>query len=195
MTFDRQGPMMIVNTNPKEIVMKKRLATGAIFVIVLLATLPCAAQETAAGDRGGCRIEGTWYGANSAFLNFIFGIEKNAGGSYSAVADGLSDPDILTYCLDYTAWRGELVKTGPDTYSFRQLALCDPNPDVFGPIPGLLLWASEGEFTMTSCDRLEADIPTNGAYFWGNGKVPFVDPFDVVFPDPITGVFERMPRP
>lgn len=36
---------------------------------------------------------------------------------------------------------------------------------------------------------------TNGAYFWGNGKVPFVDPFDVPFPDPITGVFERMPRP
>ncbi len=176
--------------------MKQRLVTGAVVAVAMLVALPCIAQDASALDRGaGCGIEGTWYGANSAFLNFIFGIEKNAGGAYSVVADGFSDPDFLTYCLEHTAWRGELTKTGPDTYRFRQLELCDPNPDVFGPIPGLLLWASEGEFTMTSCDGLAADIPTTGAYFWGNGKVPFVDPFDIIFPDPVTGVFERMPQP
>jgi len=47
---------------------------------------------------------------------------------------------------------------------------------------------------MTSCDRLEASIPIVGAYFWGTGKVPFVDPFDIPFAE-VTGVFERMPQP
>ena len=175
--------------------MKKRLITGAAVVIALLIVLPSIAQEIAAEDRGGCGIEGTWYGANSAFLNFIFTIEKNAAGGYSIIADGFPDPDFLSYCLEYTAWRGELVKTGPRTFRFRQIELCDPNPDVFGPIPGLLLWASEGEFTVVDCHWLEADIPYNGAYFWGSGKVPFVDPFDIPFPDPVTAVFLRMPPP
>ena len=58
-----------------------------------------------------------------------------------------------------------------------------------------LVRASEGELTLVGCNRLEADIPTTGADVWGSGKVPFVDPFDVEFPDPVTGVFERMPRP
>jgi len=175
--------------------MKKQLITVAVMAIMILVSLPSIAQDTSDKGGGGCAIEGTWYGANSAFLNFIFRIEKNAAGSYSVVADGFSDMDFITYCLEYTAWHGELVKTGPNTYRFRQIELCDPNPDVLGPLPGLLLWASEGEMTMTSCDRMEADIPTNGAYLWGNGKVPFVDPFDVPFPDPVVGTFERMPRP
>lgn len=60
-------------------------------------------------------------------------------------------------------------------------------------MPGLLLWAGEGELTIVDCDRMEGDIPVVGAYFWGTGKVPFVDPFDIPFPDPVVGFFERMP--
>ena len=159
-----------------------------------LVALPAIAQDTAAEGGRPCAIEGTWYGSNSAALNFIFRIDKNAAGSHTVVADGFSDMDIMTYCLDYTAWHGELAKTGPTTFRFRQIELCDPNPDVFGPVPGLLLWAGEDEFTRTECNRLEATIPFVGAYFWGAGKVPFIDPVDIPFPE-VTGVFERMPPP
>ena len=175
--------------------MTKQLLTGTVLVAALLIALPSIAQDTAVEGHDTCDIQGTWYGANSAFLNFIFRIEKNAAGGHSIVADGFSDADLLSYCLEYTAWHGELVKIGPRTFRFRQIELCDPNPEFFGPTTGLWLWASEGELTLTSCDRMEADIPTTGAYVWGSGKVPFVDPFDVEFPDPVTGVFERMPRP
>jgi len=175
--------------------MKKRLMTGVAVAITLMVALPCIAQDMVSKDRVTCGIEGTWYGSNTAALDLIFRIDKNAGGGFSAVADSLTDPDIPDYCLKSTAWHGEVVKIGPDSYRFRQIELCDPNPDVFGPIPGLLLWASEGVLTMVECDRFEADIPYNGAYIWGTGKVPFIDPFDIPFPDPVTGTFERMPQP
>jgi hypothetical protein len=175
--------------------MKRRIITGAVVIIAGLIALPCIAQDMTEKGRNACGVEGTWYGANSAALNFIFRIEKNAAGGYSVVADGFSDMDVLVYCLEYTGWHGELAKIGPNTYRFRQIEICDPNPDVFGPISGLLLWASEGELTVVDCNRLEADIPTNGAYYWGTGKVPFVDPFDVPFPEPVTAIFERMPSP
>ena len=180
--------------------MTKRFVTGAAVVIALLVALPCIAQETAFEDRSTCGIEGTWFGPNSAFFNFIFRVEKNAAGGHSIVADGFTDMDLVSYCLEYTAWHGELVKTGPRTYRFRQIELCDPNPAVFPPdifpsAQGLWLWASEGEFTLTSCDQVEAFIPINGVYIWDSGKVPFVDPFDIPFPDPVTGIFERMPGP
>lgn len=174
--------------------MKQRLVAGMVVAIAMFIALPCIAQENAAEDRGGCGIEGIWYGSNSAALNYIFRIEKNAAGGHTVVADGFSDMDVMTYCLEYTAWHGELTKTGPRTFLFRQIELCDPNPGVFGDLPGLLLWAGEGEFTMTSCDQIDAVIPIVGAYFWGTGKVPFIDSFDIPFAE-VTGTFERMPQP
>ena len=161
--------------------MKRQLVNGAVLAIALLVVLPCVAQDMALEGRDACGIEGTWYGANSAFINYIFRIEKNAGGGHTVVADGFPDMDVISYCLEYTAWHGELVKTGPDTFIFRQIELCDPNPDVFGPLPGLLLWAAEGQFTLADCTRVEASIPLVGAYLWGSGKVPFIDPFDIPF--------------
>lgn len=172
--------------------MKKRLMTGAAVAITLMVALPCIAEDTASIERPDCGIEGTWYGTNSSGFNFVFRMEKNAAGGYSMVADGW--PDVV-YCLEYTAWHGELVKIGPNTFRFRQIELCDPNPDIFGPMTELLLWASEGELTLIGCNQVEAYIPVNGAYVWGTGKVPFIDPFDIPFPDPVTGIFDRMPRP
>ena len=55
-------------------------------------------------------MQGTWYGANSAFLNFIFQIEKNAAGAAGFPRRRLLRCDLLTYCLEYTAWHGELVE-------------------------------------------------------------------------------------
>ena len=82
-----------------------------------------------------------------------------------------------------------------DRESGRTVIIPMDHGTTVGPIPGLLLWASEGEFTVVDCHWLEADIPYNGAYFWGSGKVPFVDEFDIPFPDPVTGVFQRMLAP
>ena len=174
--------------------MKRNFAIGMVVVTALLVALPSVAQDLAKKGGGSCGIEGTWYGANDAGLNFIFRIDKNAAGKHTVVADGFSDPDVIVYCLDYTAWHGELVKIAPNTYRFRQIELCDPNPLVFGPIEGLLHWASEGEMTLTSCNQMDAYIPTNGAYFWGQGKEPFIDEFDIEF-GLILGTFHRMASP
>jgi hypothetical protein len=174
--------------------MKRQLVTVGVVAFVLAVAVPAIAQDMAGGGGRPCGIEGTWYGSNSAYLNYIFRIEKNAGGGYTVVADGFSDMDLMTYCLEYTAWHGELVRTGLRTFLFRQIELCDPNPAMFGPLPGLLLWAAEGEMTLVGCDRIDAVMPSVGAYFWGTGRVPFIDPFDLPFPE-VTGSFERMPPP
>jgi hypothetical protein len=64
--------------------MKKQLIAGAVMVTAIFVSLPCIAQDMASTERRGCAIEGTWYGANSAALNSIFRIEKNAAGGPAA---------------------------------------------------------------------------------------------------------------
>jgi hypothetical protein len=106
-----------------------------------------------------------------------------------AVAEGLLDP---AFCLESTAWRGELVRTGARSYWLRQILLCD---SAVPGLPGLLLWAVEGEVVMTGCDHFDATLESVGAYFWGGDAVPFVDPFDVPFPGVVTLAYDRMPHP
>jgi len=187
--------------------MDKRLATVLVAAAALLVVLPSFAQEVSGGGRGPCGIEGIWYGTNSATFNFVFRMEKNAGGGYSVVADGFAY--LLTggeYCIESTEWHGEMAKIGPTAYRFRQLELCDPTPEFLTFIelylgvtitPGtILLWASEGTLTLQGCDLLLADIPFTGAYEWDPGDMP--TPFDdapvVEFPY-VDGTFYRMPSP
>ena len=82
--------------------MKRRLVTGAVAAIALLVVLPCLAQDVAVEGRDACDVEGTWFGANSALINYVFRIEKNAGGGHTVVADGFPDMDVLSYCLEST---------------------------------------------------------------------------------------------
>jgi hypothetical protein len=190
--------------------MTKRALIGAAAVAALLVVLPSAAGDGADAGLRACNPEGTWYGANTSGLNFIFRVVGVGGGEYSIVADGFPIPEAINFCLDYTAWHGDMVRTGPRSYAFRQLEFCDPDPATLPePGVGLWLWAVEGEFTMTSCDLMEAYMPVVGAYVWNPldpafvPPVPFVDPFDVVFSDPsdpgnfppITGEFVRMIGP
>lgn len=190
--------------------MMKRVLTATAVLAALLAVLPCIAQDANDDNPRACSPEGTWYGANSSGLNFIFRVVGLGGGKYSIVADGFSDPDVISYCLDYTAWHGDMVRTGPRSFAFHQLEFCDPDPDTFpDPGPGLWFWAVQGEFAMTSCDHMEAYMPVAGAYVWNPldpgfvPPVPFVDPFAVVFADPsdpdnyppIIGAFDRMIGP
>jgi hypothetical protein len=194
--------------------MTKRVITAAALVAALLVVSPGLAQDANDDNPRACSPEGTWYGANSAFQNYIFRVVGLGGGKYSIVADGFSDPDLVTYCLDSTAWHGDMARSGPRSYAFRQLDLCDPDPAFFDPAVfpsdvGLWLWAAEGEFTMTSCDHMTAYMPNVGAYLWNPidpgfvPPVPFVDPFAVVFSDPndpdnfppTVGEFDRMIGP
>jgi hypothetical protein len=188
--------------------MRTSLLIVATVAVVLVVLPPCAAQE-APSEEGwwGCNPEGTWYGSNSAGLNLILRISQVGLGRYTAVADGSSDRDVISYCLqDYTAWHGELVRTGRRTFWLRQVEFCDPDPatfppDLFPSAEGIWLWGSEGELTLTTCDLIEAFLPTAGAYVWNPldpawvPPVAFVDPFDVPFPDPVVGSFVRMASP
>jgi hypothetical protein len=190
--------------------MTKRVITAAALVAALMVVLPGIAQDASDDNPRACSPEGTWYGANSSGLNFIFRIVGLGGGEYSIVADGFSIPEAINFCLDYTAWHGDMVRTGPRSYAFRQLEFCDPDPATL-PEPGIGLWfwAVEGEFTMASCDHMEAFMPVVGAYVWNPHDptfvppVPFVDPFAITFSDPgdpgtyppIVGEFFRMIGP
>jgi len=185
--------------------MKKKLAIGTVVAAMLLVALPSTGHENVDQKWGWCDIAGTWYGTNDAGFNFVFQMERNAFGRYSMVADGFAYlPTGDEYCVNSSAWHGELARIGHRTYRFRQLELCDPTPEFLAFIdmylgvtidPGtILLWASEGTLTLDGCDQLVADIPFNGAYEWGSGDVPF-DEAPVVEFGHITGVFDRMPRP
>ena len=66
--------------------MKRQLGIGLGMAVALLVALPSVAQEMELEDGMPCGIEGTWYGSNSAYFNFIFRIEKNAGGGHTIVA-------------------------------------------------------------------------------------------------------------
>jgi len=168
--------------------MKTRALTLAAAMAVLLAALPCAGQEPPTERSISCDPEGTWYGSNSLGQNYVFTVTGVGGGRYSATAEGLTDTN---FCNEATAWRGELVRTGARTYLLRQILLCDASP---GFPPGLWLWAFDCELVMTSCDHFDA-VGIGGAYAWGGGAVPFVDPPDIPFPDPIDLTYDRIPSP
>jgi hypothetical protein len=168
-------------------IMRKNLLTVVAVAAIMLVVPPCLAQRTEGGGAPACSPEGTWYGSNSLGENYLFSVTPTGGGRFTAVAEGLLD---RTYCLEATGWRGELVRTGPRSYWLRQILLCDsaiPN------LPGLLLWAAEGEVVMTSCDHFDATLDNVGAYFWGFGAVPFVDPFDIPFDLTATLSYDLVP--
>ena len=169
--------------------MKTRALTLAAATAVLLATLPCTGQEAATERALACDPEGTWYGSNSLGESYLFTFTKVGGGRYIAIAKGLTDTN---FCNEATGWHGELVRTDVRTYWLRQILLCDASPAF---PPGIWLWGSEGELVMTSCDHFETVNANNGAYAWGGGAVPFVDPFDIPFPDPVYLAYDRMPSP
>lgn len=169
--------------------MIKRVMMGTALAAAVLAALPCLAQGTENAGPQACSPEGTWFGSNSLGQDYLITLTPAGGGSFLAVAESLPDPN---FCYQSTGFRGELVRTGARSYWLRQILLCD---SAVPGLPGLLLWAVEGEVVMTSCDHFDATLDSVGAYFWGSGAVPFVDPFDVPFPDVVTLAYDRMPRP
>jgi hypothetical protein len=167
-------------------IMLMRMMIGMALAAALLVVPPCIAQGTENAGPQACSPEGTWYGSNSLNQNYLFTLTPDGGGRYTAVAE---DP---TFCYEATAWRGELIRTGARRYWLRQILLCD---SAVPGLPGLLLWAVEGEVVMTSCNHFEATLDSVGAYFWGTGAVPFVDPFHVPYPGVVTLAYDRMPHP
>ena len=90
-----------------------------------------------------------------------------------------------------TEWRGEMVRTGLNTYRTRIISLCDSAGT-------LLLVAGEGTWELTDCEHATGTTNNVGIYFWGTDFTPFVDPFDVpVIPPgpPVVGFDVRMPPP
>ena len=168
--------------------MKKRWMVAVAVVAIALVGVSAFAQDAGEGGRRACSPEGTWFGSNSIGENYIFTITGVGGGRFTAVADGLLD---TAFCAEATGWSGEMVKTGRNRYDIRQILLCD----AYGT---LLLWVAEGEVVLTDCDHFDALWDTAGAYFWGTGFTPFVDPFDIPMTppgEPGTASYDRMPSP
>jgi hypothetical protein len=164
--------------------MKNRLITGVVVMVAVLVALPGLASDEETDQSLECRVEGTWFGENSSGFIAVFRIEKNAGGTYTIIADGLATGDC-------TALHGELTRISHRTVLFRQISYCLEYGMAF-------LGAFEGTLELADCDHLEAVIPTSGAYYWPTTSIPFVDPFDIDFSDPgnpTTGTFTRMPSP
>lgn len=168
--------------------MRMRIAVATVAVAAALVAVPCLAQKAGGGAGNECSPDGTWFGSNALGQNYIFTVTRVGGGRYTAVADGLTDP---AFCSENTAFRGELKRTGPNTYELRQILLCNSGGT-------LLLWAASGELVFTDCNHFDALFDNIGAYFWGTGFTPFDDPFHFPFippGDPLPGSYDRMPAP
>jgi hypothetical protein len=179
--------------------MTKRTLIGAAAVVALLALLPGAAQlQSQAESRRACHPEGTWFGANTYGNTFLVDFVSVGGGRYYAVSDGFN-PNV-PLALQNTGYHGELVRTGPRSFWFRQLAIYEFNPDVVPLPPGLYLMGGEGPVIMSgsSCDHFDMHIDVVGMYSWNPfdpdfvRPVPFVDEFDIPL-EPGSASYDRMP--
>jgi hypothetical protein len=171
--------------------MKRNIVVAAVAAALIVVAAPAVAKQPGGGAGDECSPTGTWYGSNGLGQNYIFTVTRVGANRFTAVAQGLTDP---SFCIEATAWRGEMARTGPDTYELRQILLCE-SPDF-----GLVLWGGLGELTFTDCNHFDASFTDIGAYVWGAGATPFVDPFDIPFivpPDdpPLPGWYDRMPAP
>jgi hypothetical protein len=179
--------------------MTKRTLMSLAAVVALLVLLPGAAQlQDQAASKRACHPEGTWFGANTSGDTYLVDFVSVGGGRYSAVSDGWN-PYAL-YILEKTDFRGELVRTGPRSFWFRQLAIYEFDPDLVPLPPGLYLMGAEGPVTMSgsSCDHFDMVFDVVGLYFWNPfdpdfvRPVPFVDEFDFPVP-PGVASYDRMP--
>jgi hypothetical protein len=166
----------------------KSLKRAAVSLAMILIVIPAMAGAPGNGGGNRCSPDGTWYGTNALGQNYLITVNRIGGGRYTAVAEGLNDPN---FCDENGAFRGDLVRTGPNTYVLRQLLLCK--------LDGVLyLWASEGELVFTGCDHFDAVFDNIGVYLWAPGITPFVTPYDIPFippGDPLTAAYDRMPLP
>jgi hypothetical protein len=181
--------------------MLARTVFSILLVGALVAAAPCLAQgpravekDNAKGFLHRCDPEGTWFGHNSEGLEFIFTITEVSFGRYMAVADGVN---VNPYCESESAWRGELKRTGRNTYEYRQIQYCEPKPGSPFPPDVPIVWALKGTLEMTSCDSFYALVEAwdGGIYSWLSQKTPFIDPPDIPIDHDIELWYERMPMP
>jgi hypothetical protein len=166
----------------------------------LLLAFPCIADGDEGDGRGHgkkCSPAGTWFGGNAEDEEFVLTITRVGGGRYMAVAEGVN---ASLFCLSNTAFRGELVRTGRNTYELRQILFCEPDPLFYDPTffpPDLpVIWAVRAGLELTSCDSIDGVIDDLFVYSWLSGKTPFIDPTDVPVGDiSIEFSYSRMPMP
>ena len=160
--------------------MKKLL----VFAVGLLAFIP-SFMAFAESDRK-CTHTGTWYGGSyrqdheGYKYQYTF-IPTKPKGRFSAMADGVYNPDTLGGAAVATTWTGEMVRKskrdsddGNDgaAYEIRLIALTSTDP--YEPPEVLpMIWAVKGYVKFDGCDTLIIRYDWFGIYSWY--KVPFVD--------------------
>lgn len=163
---------------------------AAITMMTLAMTGSPMADEPEWGPGQSCGLAGTWYGSNHTFENEILITIESAGrGCFSMVAESLDrNPPWETA----TAWRGEIKRTGANTYAFVQISFATPSQltDPSEGVPDIA--AARGEITLFGCDRFEIDIAPIELYAWGQS--PFEDEPLATLP-PSVASYERIPGP
>ena len=169
-----------------------KTASKSVVVVVVMAMVcvgAVSAQDAVSKpERHWCTPAGTWIGQNETLgLEFVVTVEPIGGGRYSIVAEGVDDTPPWEFS---TPWRGVLRKSGPRTFSFKQIRFAGPSqftdpgegvPDIFG---------IRGEMTMLDCDHNEVEFAPSEFYAWG--QIPFEDE-PVATSPPSIAFFTRVP--
>lgn len=170
--------------------MKTASKTVVVAVVMAMACVAAVFAQDAVPEpeRQRCAPTGTWIGQNETLgLEYVVTVEPMGGGRYSIVADSIDDTPPWEFS---TPWRGVLRKTGPRTFSFKQIKLAGPSqftdpgegvPDIF---------ASRGEMTMLDCDHSEVEFAPSEFYAWG--QIPFEDE-PVATSPPSIAYFTKVP--
>lgn len=162
----------------------KRLSLAMIAVVLVF-----AAAGAQAGMSGNCSPEGTWYGHNDAGDVWIVTITRSGPSSFTTVMDygaNVWDPVLV---LAGTDWRGEFVKTGPQSYDWTTMALLRGKPGA--PPFALGFCPLTAEFT--DCDSWQGEGSCTFYAFLDHDADPFEEGFPILFGDPLQAFFKRMP--
>ena len=184
--------------------MSKMTASLAVLGMILLAA-PVASQVAEEG-RGGCHIEGTWYGFNTFGETYIFTINKAKGKAYTAVGQAPIAPvPIFDFVIgDFPGTHGQFEKTGRDAFDTKWMSVSwiDPGYNfdldlVFGGAGcgagwDLMAISVFGPLTMSTCDTWSVDFDLEFIVY-AFGTDPFVDGCSMGNPfGPGSGYYRRL---
>jgi hypothetical protein len=156
----------------------------SLFILLAIAAFVLSSMVFADSDRS-CTHTGTWYGGSEPFKYQYTFIPTVPAGRFTAIADGVYSPAILTNPMNpgvltelATTWTGEMMrKPGESAYEIRLIALASTYPIAPPPADPPEIWAVKGDVMFEGCDAIVIEYDWFAIYEWD--KVPFVDEPDV----------------
>lgn len=188
-------------------------------MVLILLVVPALAQNVTAGQASpqaanpiSCSLAGVWYGGSDPTYSYMMSFVPTTQDRFFSVAElagaGVLDPSVWGYKWT-TAWHGEVVKSGPNSWEQWgiQYLIWDPAAAAAQGVDGSApeLDVVHGKFHFTDCNTLVSTIDYYGGYFAFNQfnvptRTPFVTPVDVNWlevygVETIVETYHRMPSP